>query len=124
MVLSYLSCVFWLQVRDIVEYAAERHITIVPEIELPGAIRAVAQTSWQRQFWRLKSNMHFAHSSTRTFQTCVYLALPLQGTAARPSRPTHTYHVRVFHAFCPSHRAAHHVSSHRCLFKETEWRRF
>lgn len=35
------------QIRDIVKYAAQRHITIVPEIEMPGhATAAIASYSW------------------------------------------------------------------------------
>ena len=33
---AYLIYVWCLQVKDIVDYAARRFITVVPEIELPG----------------------------------------------------------------------------------------
>ncbi len=54
------------EIRDIIEYAAERHITIVPEIELPGhswaALLAYPELSCSGVPWKMSDDVPFEFS--------------------------------------------------------------
>lgn len=65
------------EVREIVAYAAERHITVVPEIEMPGHSQAVlaayphlgatGQPMEVRTYWGVSSNIYGVHEDVFDF---------------------------------------------------------